>query len=155
MIRTKLISTISIVLFLSVTPALSQQALNEQEVKAAVDKFSMAFLKADVTVLKTLLCRNYIHVNGNSGNVLKRNDWLNWIVSRRAELESAVLVINDYKTEDVQIEIFGETAIVTGVVKANGQRKGTAFSSQIRFTNVWLMEDGTLRRAAFHDSNIP
>lgn len=45
-------------------------------------------------------------------------------------------------------------AIVTGIVKSDGTRDGVNFKSTLRFTNVWVYENGNLRRASFHDSAI-
>ena len=74
--------------------------------------------------------------------------------SRRAELESGDLLISEYRIEDLRIEMYGNTAVVTGVVFSSGSRKGEKFDSQVRFTNVWVFQGGSWRRAAFHDSPV-
>jgi len=94
-------------------------------------------------------------VNGRSGNVLNRDEWLNWIESRRAKLDSGELVIKTYRVSDVEVQIYGEAAVVTGVVRSSGQRNGALFTSPVRFTNVWVKQGGEWRRAAFHDSPLP
>ena len=132
-----------------------QAALKVSDVRASFDKFNQAFLEADVAILETLLAKNYVHVNGGSGNVINKQSWLKWIAFRRAEVDSGDLIIDTYEVNDIKIQIFGETAVVTGIVKSTGKRQGKPFNLSIRFTNVWLMEDGILRRAAFHDSHLP
>ncbi len=154
----KLIFLKSIVLtfvFLIATPLVSQPKLLEADVRTSVEKFGGAFLKADVSILKNLLCENYIHVNGSSGNVINKIDWLKFVESRRLLLDSGELVINSYKIQDLKVNLFGNAAIVTGIVESTGSRNGIPFISNIRFTNVWIIEDGNLRRASFHDSAIP
>lgn len=145
----------SIIILLFTSSLLAQQNINEEDVKNSVEEFGEAFLRADISILSDLLCENYIHVNGSSGNVINKTNWLNWIESRRTLLDKSELVVNSYIIEDVQIKLFEETAVVTGIVKSDGLRKDLPFKSHLRFTNVWIIEDGKLCRASFHDSTIP
>ena len=75
--------------------ALAQQTNQEREVRAAVSAFGRAFVQADVSVLQRLLTENYLHVNGRSGSVLNRDQWLKWVASRRAELDSGDRELKD------------------------------------------------------------
>jgi len=131
------------------------QSNSTTEVRNAVSALGRAFAKADVATLQTLLAQGYVHVNGGSGSVLDRDEWLSWITSRRAELDSGQLFIDTYSVEDVEIEVYGNVSVVTGVVYSTGQRNGASFVSRIRFTNGWIKSGDTWRRAAFHDSPLP
>jgi ketosteroid isomerase-like protein len=139
----------------SLQPAEAQKASREDEVRAAVSAFGRAFVEADVLYLRSRLTEDYVHINGRSGNVLHRPEWLGWMTSRRAELTSGELIINEYNVDGVMVHIYGETAVVTGIVKSSGIRGGEPFTSRIRFTNVWVRQGGTWLRAAFHDSPAP
>ena len=127
----------------------------EAEVLAVVKAFGRAYVEADVETLETLLFEKYVHVNGRSGNVLNRGEWLEWVTSRRAEIENGELVVSDYRIEDVEVVLDGTTAIVIGVVYSSQSRNGNTDTSGIRFSNLWLYRKGAWRRAAFHDSPIP
>jgi len=96
-----------------------------------------------------------VHVNGRSGSVLGRDEWLSWITSRRVELESGELTIDTYDVGKVKADVYGSLSVVTGVVHSTGQRNGAPFVSRIRFTNGWIKSGDTWRRAAFHDSPLP
>lgn len=128
---------------------------HEKEVQAAVENFSRAFLEADVETLGKALTMDYVHLNGNSSTVFNRDEWLSWVKTRRKELENKELEINDYRVEDVIIKTYENVAIVTGTVYSSGERNGEAFVSHVRFTNTWILVDGTWHRAAFHDSPLP
>jgi len=135
--------------------SVSAGAVNsEAEVRAAVVLFGEAYVEADISILEGLLEENYVHINGSSGKVLDRDDWLRWVESRREELESGVLVVADYRIEDLSVEIYGETAVVVGVAVSKGSRNGVPSDSQVRFTNVWVHREGAWRRAAFHDTPL-
>jgi len=133
----------------------SMQSNSTTEVRNAVSAFGRAFAAADVATLQTLLAQDYVHVNGRSGSVLDRDEWLSWITSRRAELETGQLVIETYSVEDVKVEVYGDVSVVTGVVHSTGQRNGESFDSGIRFTNGWIKSGDAWRRAVFHDSPLP
>ena len=127
----------------------------EAAVRAAVDAFGEAFVAADTERLDAMLVGDYVHVNGGSGNLVDRASWLSWVASRKGELESGRLVVDTYAVEDVAVVIHGHTAIVTGIVRSTTTRDGESRTSNLRFTNVWLEQDGVWRRAAFHDSALP
>lgn len=144
------------ILMLAVLGAeLAEKVDREAEVRTAVNVFARAFLEADVPTLKSLLTENYVHVNGRSGDVLNRKNWLKWVKSRRAELENGELVVSDYRVEDVIVALDGNTAIVIGTVFSSQARKESASTSRIRFSNTWLYRKGEWRKAAFHDSPLP
>jgi ketosteroid isomerase-like protein len=155
MTRASLAVFIPLILMVSSRPAMAQQAGREDEVRASVSAFGRAFVEADVSVLETLLAQDYIHVNGRSGSVLSRDEWLKWVESRRTELNSGKLMIDSYSVGDVKVQVYGEAAVVTGVVHSSGHREGALFTSGVRFTNVWVVQGGAWRRAAFHDSPLP
>lgn len=133
----------------------AEETKKEAELHRAVAEFSQAFVKADESRLGELLTENYLHINGNSGTVLDRNQWLSWIKTRKRQLEDGDLVVIDYRIEELKVVLHGETAVVTGLVSSSGIRSGVKFSSRIRFSNTWVLHDGRWRRAAFHDSPAP
>ena len=73
------------------------------EVRSAVQTFGNAFVLADVPRLASLLTDDYVHINGQSGSVLNKTDWLKWVESRREELNRGDLIIVNYEIEDLDI----------------------------------------------------
>ena len=136
-------------------PAMAEETNRDAEVRAAVDEFGRAFVEADASTLKSLLSENYIHVNGRSGNVLSRDDWLKFVKFRRTEIEKGELEFCDYRLEDVRIAVDEDTATVVGTVVVCMNRNGSSNTSKIGFSNTWLYREGIWRRAAFHDSPLP
>jgi ketosteroid isomerase-like protein len=124
-------------------------------VRAAVDDFAAAYVAADVQALDALLADPYLHVNGGSGTVIGREDWLAWVATEREALDAGFLVVDQYEIADLTIRMRRDSALLTGVVRTSGTRDGEPFSREIRFTNVWVKEGEEWRRAMFHDSEIP
>jgi len=153
--RTRVVGCVLVLLLASLQLPGAREAGPEDEVRAAVSAFGRAFAEADVPYLQSHLTKDYLHVNGRSGSVLHRTEWLDWVESRRAELAGGELMIGDYRVDALVVKIYGAAAVVTGVVESGGVRKGVPFSSRVRFTNVWVRQGGAWLRAAFHDSPVP
>ena len=146
---------VTLLFLLAPTLSVPQETTHEHEVRAAVSVFARAFQEAEVSVLRTLLTENYLHVNGGSGSVLNRDQWLTWLTSRRVEIDRGDFAYETYQIEDLQVQVYGEVAVVVGVTRAHGRRNGVSFTKAGYFTNVWVKQNGVWRRAGFHDSPIP
>jgi len=123
-------------------------------VEAAFSQFSRAFVEADVPLLRRLLARGYTHINGRTGSVLTRDEWLKWMQARREELDTGKLVVSVYEIEGLAIQVYQDAAVVTGIAYSSGERDGSPFTSRVRFTNLWVVAEGKWLRAAFHDSPL-
>lgn len=139
--------------------SLSQQAIatkvcDEKALKTAIDRFGQAFLVADTDTLDSMLVDDYIHVNGGSGNIIRKQAWLNWLKSRKAELQANTLSISRYDVELNSVVVNGKVGIVVGSVTSEGINKQRPFTSVLRFSNTWLCQDNQWFRAAFHDSHL-
>lgn len=142
----------SVLLVLGSSDALANSLCTEKSLRKTVDVFGNAFAVADVATLNELLMDNYIHVNGGSGNVIRKQAWLNWLASRKVELDSGKINIAHYKVDLLNVVLTGDTAVVVGQAESSGVNKGVPFSSLLRFSNTWICTDLGWRRASFHDS---
>jgi len=125
------------------------------DVRAAIDHFAEAYVAADVAALDELLADPYLHVDGDTGKLLGRDEWLAWVASQRAAIDRGDLVIAGYEIGDLTIRMRRDAANVTGVLHTSGTRGGEPFERAIRFTNVWIKEGDAWKRAMFHDSAMP
>jgi hypothetical protein len=126
----------------------------EKSLYETVDIFANAFVTADVDLLERLLTDNYIHVNGGSGNIIRKKAWLNWLLSRKVQLDTGKYKITHYKIDLQNVVMTGNTAVVVGKAESAGINKEEPFSSVLRFSNTWICSDLGWRRASFHDSML-
>lgn len=147
-------AVISVFALDSLGTPLSEEAAREAELRSAVQAFGRAYVEADVSELGHLLTENYVHVNGSTGNVLGREDWLEWVGSRRAAIESGELRVVEYRIEDIQIVSHDTTAIVVGTVYSSQLTGDVSGTSRVRVSNTWLYRNEKWLRASFHDSPI-
>ncbi len=125
----------------------------EKTLKLAFQTFNTAFEKADITVLSKMLTKDYRHTNQGAAPI-NAASWLNYIRSRQKQLESGSLKIINYKIEEKEFLIYGNSALITGKVVGLGILDGKSFQTNLRFTQMWVNEDGKWKRAAFQDSKI-
>ena len=56
--------------------------------------------------------------------------------------------------DDVKVRLYGETAVVTGRTLATGSYQGTSVSVKLRFTDVFVKQNGNWRAVASHATLI-
>lgn len=125
----------------------------EQYLLDVIAQFNTAFRNGDVASLSSMITENYTHTNSTS-KAIGKADWLNYMSKREADIVSGNLAVIDYKMDDVEIQYFGKTAIVTGKVVVSTREKEELRINEYRITNVWVNKNGNWKRAGFHDSKI-
>lgn len=149
---TKNLSWISAALLLLLQiPADAKETSQETELAQTIEKFNQAFMQADVKVLDTLLTEQYLHTNSGS-KAFNKASWLKWIKGRQASVKAGKLKYDSYQTEDLEMVLYQDAAVVTGRNIAKGKDADKAFSVDIRFTHLWVKQDGQWKRASFHDA---
>ena len=125
----------------------------EKRLEASLEEFDQAFMSADTKKLERLIMPGYLHTNGSSQPIGKE-DWLNYMASRKTALENGTLKIFEYRITDRRITYLDNTAVVNSRVYSdqamNGRRRKAAF----QVTQVWKDEQGVWKRVAFHDGRI-
>ncbi len=134
-----------------VFPGTASRPSAKDELRTSVQEFGNAFVKGDVAKLDAMLTERYVHSNSGS-KVLGKKEWLNWVKKRSEKIKSGQIKYDTYTTEELLIEIYGNTAVVKGRNRGSGLKDGKPFTLDIRFTHLWVKEAGKWKRAAFHDS---
>lgn len=83
----------------------------------------------------------------------------NGVVRTRAEvisdMQSGVQTIETLNNEDIQVRVYGDTAVVTGRQTTKGTYKGRPSASPTVFTRVYVRQDDQWRLVANHSSGVP
>lgn len=147
----KLISAVILSFFLLLS---CTQPPDDQLIKQRILEFDTAYKTGDVEKLDQMISFDYLHTNP-SGNIVTRESWLNWNTSRADAIKSGDLVINTYETSELNIRIKNQTTVVaSGINTSSGIDKGEPFETKVRFTHLWILEDGAWKRTVFHDSYL-
>jgi uncharacterized protein (TIGR02246 family) len=116
----------------------------EQAIRELDHKRIQAQINADAVALDRLYAADFIGV-GPSGTVRTKSQVI-------ADFTSGELRFQAITTDEVQVRVYGNTAVETGRSTMNGQDKGKAVPRDTRFTRVWVKQEGRWRLVANHYS---
>jgi ketosteroid isomerase-like protein len=119
----------------------------------AIEAFNKAFQESDLVTLDAMTTENYRHTNGNSKSFGKE-DWFSYLEKRDARIQSGSLEVMGYQMDEMEVELYGNTAIVTGRIIVVQAEHGETQTNAYRITNIWINDDGNWKRAGFHDGKI-
>jgi uncharacterized protein (TIGR02246 family) len=106
----------------------------EQAIRQLMSELANAQLKGDTATLDRIWADDFTFTN-SSGEVQTK-------AQRLAEIKSGELKFDSLSRDEVQVRVYGDTAVVTsrGIVK--GQRQGQDLSGQSRSTTVYVKRQG-------------
>ena len=123
----------------------SQQTSVEEVIKKLDDERIQAQIHADATALDRIYAADFIGV-GPSGRVRTKPQVI-------SDFTSGDLKFQSITTDDVQVRVYGDTAVETGLSTMIGQDKGKTVPRDTRFTRVWVKPQGHWRLVANHYSS--
>lgn len=118
----------------------------EQAVKKLDTERVQALLRSDTTTLERIISDDYTNTN-NSGQVLTKAQLM-------AEVKSGDLKYETIDIDDVQVRVYGDTAVFTGRATVKGARKGEDISGQNRLTRVYVKQQGRWQLVAQQSTRI-
>ena len=136
----------------SIAPAREQSARTnhnrsvEQVIRQLDHERIQAQIGANAVSLNRIYADDFIGI-GPSGTVRTKPQVL-------ADFTSGDLKFQSITTDDVQVRVYGNTAVETGRSIMIGQDKGKAVPRDNRFTRVWIKQFGRWRLVANHYSTL-
>lgn len=118
----------------------------EGKLLALEKMWNQAQLMRDADALNVLIAPHFVNTEWD-GEVSDRQRFLSDI--RDPKFKPSVLGI-----QDVQVILYGETAVVTGTYHAKGSYQGKPYDHVGRFTDTWIRENQRWQCVASHTSLI-
>jgi len=118
----------------------------EQEVNKVSDEIIEALGRTDVAALDRLYADDYIVTQ--SFGILSKAQLMDAYKSGRLKYTSA-------SDKDRSVRVYGDTAVTTGVLTLKGKNPNEDFTSNTRFTAVFVKQQGRWRLVAAQLSDIP
>jgi ketosteroid isomerase-like protein len=112
----------------------NQRGNNEQAVRQLFDQISAALERADTATLDRIYAADYTLVNEH-GVVTTKGP-------RLAALKSGELKYQSVSFDEVNVRMYGNTAVLTYRVTSKGQSKGQAIGGQFRATSTYVKIKG-------------
>jgi len=125
-----------------------QKSSVEQAIKQLDNERIQAQIGADGVALDRIYADDFIGV-GPSGTVRTKAQVI-------SDFRSGDLKFQSITTGEVQVRVYENTAVETGLSTMVGQDKGKVVPRDTRFTRVWVKQQGHWRLVANHySSRIP
>ena len=148
--RRTLVIAVVILAAMSIALAQRQSAKRDQRrnVEQAIRRLDkeriQAQVHADAEALDRIYADDFIGV-GPSGTVRTKPQVI-------ADFTSGDLKFQSITTDEVQVRVYENTAVETGLSTMVGQDKGKTVPRDTRFTRVWVKQQGHWRLVANHYS---
>jgi uncharacterized protein (TIGR02246 family) len=149
--RRTLVTAVLALTATSMVPGQKQSAGSDQKrsVEQAIRQLDheriQAQIAADAVALDRIYADDFIGV-GPSGTVRTKPQVI-------ADFTSGNLKFQSITTGEVQVRVYENTAVETGLSTMVGQDKGKAVPRDTRFTRVWIKQQGRWRLVANHYSS--
>jgi ketosteroid isomerase-like protein len=105
-----------------------------------------ALVKGDAAKLAQLLSDDITHTNP-CGNLRGKAPWV-------AAIEAGQLKIISFRNHDLQVRIYGETAVVTAINLLTARWTGSDPSGRYRVIHVWVKREGGWQLTAHQATRI-
>lgn len=122
----------------------TQASSIEQAIKQLDGERIQAQVGADAAALDRIYADDFIGV-GPSGTVRTKKQVI-------SDFTSGTLKFQSITTDEVQVRVYENAAVETGLSTMIGKDKGTAVPRNTRFTRVWVKQQGRWRLVANHYS---
>ena len=121
-----------------------QRSSVEQAIRQLDNERIQAQIGADAVALNRIYADDFIGV-GPSGTVRTKAQVI-------SDFTSGDLKFQSINTDEVQVRVYENTAVETGLSTMVGQDKGKTVPRDTRFTRVWVKQRGRWRLVANHYS---
>lgn len=108
-----------------------------------------ANVRRDADFFERVEADEFVFTDSSGGVTTKKEDVAS--VRGPASPDSRLL---SYDVDDLKVMLYGDTAVVTGRSTLKGVNKGQEWTSQSRFTDVFVRRDGRWQIVAGHSSRL-
>jgi hypothetical protein len=120
----------------------------EQSVRDITQRWLDATVRADADALDAMLEAGYTFTHATTAITDTREEWLESFRSGRRRYRS-------WQISDVNVRLFGDTAVMTGRGHQEVVRDDGIFNLYTSFTNVWVEQAGAWKLAVWQATLVP
>jgi len=120
------------------------QAQAEDSVRAVEMSRRDALLAADTVALSKMIAPDFIEIS-RLGTVRTRADNIR-------DIASGALHLTSIKYDSLNVRIYGDVAVLTGIADNTGTMRGFPFAGKIRYTRIFVRRDGRWQAVEMHQT---
>jgi ketosteroid isomerase-like protein len=106
----------------------------EQQLKQLEDDWQKATRTKDAILLKRIIAEDWVATD-DKGKALNREQYI-------SQTNANPDVVQSNENFDMQVRVYGNTAVVTGGLAEKGTRNGASYSDTYRWTDVFVKRGG-------------
>ncbi len=119
----------------------------EQQLKQMEDDWAKAIKNKEAATLRRIIAEDWVGTD-DKGKVSNREHAISQITANPDVIES-----ND--NFDMQVRVYGNTAVVIGGARERGTRNGTAYTDTYRWTDVFVKRGGRWGAGVSQFAKVP
>ena len=119
----------------------------EQQLKQMEDDWQKATRSKDAASLKRIIADDWVATN-EKGKTINREQYI-------SQSTSNTDVVQSNENTDMQVRVYGNTAVVTGGLTEKGTRNGTAYLETYRWTDVFVKTGGHWQAVVSQWAKVP
>jgi ketosteroid isomerase-like protein len=104
----------------------------EREIRQLLDELALAHLRSDGATLERIRANDYLFITAD-GRLLDK---------AQAAIGPGDFELSIYAHDDVQVRVYGDAAVATGRLTAEGTFRGHPQGGQVRWTRVFVRQGG-------------
>ncbi len=119
----------------------------QQQLKQMEDDWAKAIKNKDAATLRSIIAEDWVGID-DKGKVSNREQGISQITANPDVIESN-------ENFDMQVRIYGNTAVVIGGARERGTRNGTAYTDTYRWTDVFVKRGGRWQAVVSQFAKVP
>lgn len=117
------------------------------QLSAQADAWDKAIVRKDRAAIEADLAEDFRQID-RAGNVSTKEAFVEGLVSPDLE-------IDPYTVEELDVRIYGDTALLSGRTRMTGRFQGKPFTSHYRYVDVYVRRDGVWKIVSVQISPLP
>ena len=101
----------------------------------------------DVRALDQLLSSTLAYTDYD-GSFMNKSEYMKWVAAPQQKADHLY-------DEGLNVQVYGEAAVATGIYRETGTNKGKAYVIRSRFTDTWIKRNDAWLCVASHSTLIP
>ena len=119
----------------------------EQQLKQMEDDWQKAIKNKEAAPLRRIIADDWVTTD-DKGKILNREQYISQTTSNPDVIEST-------ENFDMQVRVYGTTAVVTGGSRERGTRTGTAYLDTYRWTDVFVKRGSRWQAVVSQWAKVP
>jgi ketosteroid isomerase-like protein len=120
---------------------------DEIQIRQLERAWNQAEAKQEVTAISNLVADSLVYTDYD-GTFMNKAEYLKWVMAPDQKADHLF-------DEGMNVKVYGNAAVVTGVYRETGTNKGKKYVIRSRYTDTWIRRNGTWQCVASHSTLLP